>query len=51
MFDSVQVRFKNTPQVASPFAKTRVAPFVQSYFEVLKSVIDDVTTEYFLVLC
>ena len=47
MFDSVQVRFKNTPQVASPFAKTRVAPFVQSYFEVLKSVIDDVTTEYF----
>ena len=47
MFDSVQVRFKNTPQVESPFANTREVPFVGSYFEVLKSVINDIKTEYF----
>ena len=46
-FDAVQVRFKGTPQVKSPFANTRVVPFVDSYFEVLKSVVDDVKTEYF----
>ena len=46
-FDSVQVRFKGTPQVNSPFANTRVVPFVDSYFEVLRSVVDDIKTEYF----
>ena len=46
-FDAVQVRFKGTPQVKSPFANTRVVPFVDSYFEVLKSVLDEVKTEYF----
>ena len=47
MFDSVQVRFKHTPLVESPFANTRVVPFVNSYFDVLKAVITDIKTEYF----
>ncbi len=46
-FDSIQVRFKNTKHRPSPFANTRVVPFVDSYLEVLKSVIQDVRTEYF----
>ena len=46
-FDSIQVRFKNTKHIASPFANTREVPFVESYLNVLKSVIDDVKTEYF----
>ena len=46
-FDSVQVRFKNTVHIESPFADTRVVPFIGSYFEILKSVINDVKTEYF----
>jgi hypothetical protein len=46
-FDSVQVRFKNTIHIDSPFADTRVVPFIGSYFEILKSVIDDIKTEYF----
>jgi len=47
MFDSVQVRFKNTSNIDSPFTDTRVVPFVGSYFETLKSVVNDVQTEYF----
>lgn len=47
MFDSVQVRFKNTKNWQSPFANTRTVPFVDSYLNVLKSVINDVRTEYF----
>ena len=47
MFDSVQVRFKNTIHRPSPFANTRVVPFVENYLEVLKSVVDDIRTEYF----
>ena len=47
MFDSVQVRFKNTKHRPSPFANTREVPFVESYLTVLKSVIDDIETEYF----
>jgi hypothetical protein len=47
VFDSVQVRFKNTVHIESPFANTRVVPFIGSYFEILKSVINDVKTEYF----
>tara|TARA_B100000902_G_scaffold389154_1_gene435856 strand:- start:3095 stop:4384 length:1290 start_codon:yes stop_codon:yes gene_type:complete len=47
MFDSVQVRFKNTKHWPSPFANTREIPFVESYLTVLKSVVDDITTEYF----
>jgi len=47
MFDSVQVRFKNTKHIPSPFASTREVPFVESYLTVLKSVIDDIETEYF----
>ena len=46
-FDSIQVRFKHTKHIESPFANTRVVPFVESYLTVLKSVIDDVRTEYF----
>ena len=46
-FDSIQVRFKNTPHTESPFANTRVVPFIGSYFEILKSVVADINTEYF----
>jgi hypothetical protein len=46
-FDSIQVRFKHTNHIPSPFANTREVPFVESYLTVLKSVIDDVETEYF----
>ena len=46
-FDSVQVRFKNTSNIDSPFADTRVVPFVGSYFEILKSVVEDIKTEHF----
>lgn len=46
-FDSIQVRFTNTIHIESPFANTRVVPFVGSYFEILKAVINDVKTEYF----
>jgi hypothetical protein len=46
-FESIQVRFKNTQHIPSPLANTRVVPFVGSYFDVLKSVINDVKTEYF----
>ena len=47
MFDSVQVRFKHTKHWPSPFANTREVPFVDSYLTVLKSIIDDINTEYF----
>ena len=47
MFDSVQVRFKHTKNRPSPFSNTRTVPFVDSYLTVLKSVVDDITTEYF----
>ncbi len=47
MFDSVQVRFKNTKHITSPFANTRIVPYVGSYFEILKSVVKDIKTEYF----
>jgi hypothetical protein len=47
MFDSVQVRFKDTKNIESPFSNTRVVPFIGSYFEILKSVVDDIKTEYF----
>lgn len=46
-FDSIKVRFKNTKNQPSPFANTREIPFVDSYLTVLKSIIDDVKTEYF----
>ena len=46
-FESIQVRFKHTKHISSPFANTREVPFVDSYLTVLKSVIDDVQTEYF----
>ena len=46
-FDSIQVRFKNVPHNESPFANTRVVPFVDSYFETLKGVVNDISTEYF----
>ena len=46
-FDSVQVRFRNTSNIDSPFADTRVVPFIGSYFEILKSVVEDIKTEYF----
>ena len=46
-FDSVQVRLKNSTHIDSPFPDTRVVPFIGSYFEILKSVINDIKTEYF----
>ena len=46
-FDSIQVRFKNTKHIPSPFANTRQVPFVDSYFEILKAVTNDIKTEYF----
>ena len=46
-FDSVQVKFKDVRDFKSPFANTRVVPFVDSYFEILKKVIGDIKTEYF----
>ena len=50
MFDSIQVRFKDVPHNQSPFANTRIVPFVDSYFEIIKSVIDEIKTEYFWLL-
>jgi len=47
MFDSIQVMFQHTRSFNSPFANTRVVPFVKSYFDVLKAVVEDVKTEYF----
>jgi len=47
MFDSIQVRFKDVENIESPFANTRVVPFIGSYFEILKSVINDVKTDHF----
>ncbi len=46
-FDSIQVRFKNTKNITSPFVNTRVVPFINSYFEILKTVVEDIKTEYF----
>ena len=46
-FESIQVKFKHTKHWPSPFANTRQVPFVESYLTVLKSVIDDIRTEYF----
>ena len=47
-FDSVQVRFRDVAfHNESPFANTRVVPFVDSYFEILKGVVNDIKTEYF----
>ena len=47
MFDSVQVRFKDVPHNESPFTNTRVVPFVDSYFNLLKQVVSEIKTEYF----
>jgi len=47
VFDSVQVRFPNIKNIESPLATTRVVPYTGSYFEVLKSVVNDICTEYF----
>ena len=46
-FDSIQVKFQNVNYYKSPFPNTRTVPFVGSYFDVLKAVVHDVTTEYF----
>ncbi|MEL0016665.1 MAG: hypothetical protein VW715_15700 [Rhodospirillales bacterium] len=46
-FDSIQVRFKNTSDIPSPLPNTRVVPFIKSYFDVLKAVVNDIKTEYF----
>ena len=46
-FDSVQVRFKDVKDWPSPFANTRQVPFVDSYLNVLKAIINDIRTEYF----
>ena len=46
-FDSIQVKFKHVHHFESPITGTRVVPFVNSYLDVLKSVINDIQTEYF----
>ena len=46
-FECVQVKFKDVRNFKSPFAEVRVVPFVDSYFEILKSVVNDIRTEYF----
>ena len=46
-FESIQVRFKHVHYYESPLTNTRVIPFVDSYFEILKSVVKDIKTEYF----
>ena len=46
-FDSIQVRFTKTENFQSPFANTRIVPFVENYFDVLKTGVEDVKTEYF----
>jgi len=46
-FDSIQVKFNNTTHIPSALANTRVVPFIDSYFEILKAVVNDVKTEYF----
>jgi len=48
-FDSIQIKFKNVKQWSSPLANSRVVPFVESYFNVIKSCINDIRTEYFWV--
>ena len=48
-FDSIQVRFKNIKEWPSLLANTRTVPFINSYFDVIKSCIDDIRTEYFWV--
>jgi len=49
MFDSIQIRFPGLKEWPSPFAHSRQVPFVQSYFNVIKSCIGDIQTEYFWV--
>ena len=46
-FDSVQVRFNYGISWDSPMPNTRVVPFTDSYFEILKKVVNDIETEYF----
>jgi hypothetical protein len=46
-FDSIQVRFQHVKHIKSPLVNTRVVPFVGSYFDILKAVVDDIETEYF----
>ena len=46
-YDSIQVRFKNVKEWPSLLANTRTVPFINSYFDVIKSCIDDIRTEYF----
>ena len=48
-FDSIQVRFKNIDERKSPLVTTKIVPFVESYFSVIKSCIEDIRTEYFWV--
>ena len=47
MFDAVQVKFNSENTTKSPFANTRMVPFINSYFEILKAVVDDIKTEHF----
>ena len=48
-FDSICIRFKYVKEWSSPLANTRIVPFVDSYFSVIKSCIEDIRTEYFWV--
>ena len=48
-FDSIRIRFQNVREWPSPLAGTRTVPFVESYFKVIKSCVEDIRTEYFWV--
>ena len=48
-FDSIQIRCKNVREWPSLLANSRVVPFVESYFKVIKSCVEDIRTEYFWV--
>ena len=48
-FDSICVRFKNVKEQSSFLANARTVPFVESYFSVIKSCVEDICTEYFWV--
>ena len=46
-YDSIQVKINKHAFYKSPLANTVTVPFVDSYFLILKSVIENVKTEYF----
>ena len=45
--DSIQVKFDKGKYWPSPLTNTKVVPFENNYFDVLKKVIDDIETDSF----